>query len=308
MNKKITIIPLILSAVTLGVFSFTSPRVNKVSAENTRNYRYFLLNEDGTYGLAPGNLIVGSDNNTSSVTTYANLVKPIYVDVVTGGFHISLLDDNGVRFYAQAKDAENTYFHSNIANATIWTRSNSEVQGKFLIDSTDPARHLGFYNKNSVMRFGTNTNSSASFYNFNLTLLPVDDHPLVQALITAINNVDCSEHNPDKENDWDPVGEAYSSISDTPIINYLKVAPIDKTMNSNTLEGALAKYDYVCGKYKESKGFTDFLQRNPSYPIDGNNISTFSNIDNNFSIVLTSVAIVTVSVLTSFLFVRRKRG
>ena len=308
--KKTILIPIATSIMCLGALALVPSKTVKVSADTQINSRYFLLDSNSAYGLCPNSLNVGKDNGTA-VATYANLVKPIYVTAVQGGFNISILDDNGTRFYAKAEDGENTYFNSDINEATVWTRSNGGTEGKFYIDSVSPARHLGFYNLQSgqtlVQRFGTTPSRSKSNYNYNLTLLPVDEHPLVIALINAIKAVDCSNHNPDKVNDWKPVGDALKAITDTPILNYLAVAPADKNASDTTLEWAMAKYDYVCGKYNASKEFDDYLNRKPSYPTDGvNNFTTTKVESNNLTIIVTVMSLITVASVTSLLFFKRK--
>ena len=70
----------------------------------------------------------------------------------------------------------------------------------------------------------------------------------------------------------------------------------------------MAKYDYVCGKYNESKGFDDYLKRNPSYPTDGvNNFTTTKVESNNLTIIVTVISLITVASVTSLLFFKRKR-
>ena len=297
--KKTILIPIAASIMCLGSLALVPSKVMKVSADTQTSGRYFLLDEAGEYGLVPGSNAQG----TTGVAASASLSNPLIVEPIgTNQYRISIIVGSS-QYYAKSEKST-TAFDLNIANASTWSLDHID-DNKYEITSNGTYTNLGFYNKNSVIRFGT-TEGKKSDYNYTLTLLSVQDS--VDSLVTAIKNVDCSTKNP-TNSDWEKIGTAYNAIP-RPVLNYLDLenAEANKDASDTTLEWAMAKYDYVCGKYNESKGFDDYLNRNPSYPTDGvNNFTTTKVESSNLTIIVTVMSLITVASVTSVLFFKRKR-
>ena len=302
--RKISSLLLLLAvsapSMVFGIKNNTAIPVNASGEQYLE--RYFLLDQTETFGIYPRDTIQG----VATYKEYAELDIPLYVDVLSQNvFHISMIV-NGTRYYAKAGDGTSS-LDSNIENASTWSLGQGDVQGTVSITSNNPTKYLGFKNKvvsgTPIRAFGT-TDTKSSDYNYNLVLLSVEDS--VEDFVTAIKNIDCSTHNP-SQSDWESAQSEYNNLPQ-PVKNYLKTLDSNKDAVNTTIEWALAKYDYIAGKYQSTKEYvTDYIDRNPSYPTDGK-ITYFSNMETtNVSIIVAVSSLLVVTTVTSFLFFKRRK-
>ena len=290
--------------MAVGALGFTPSRSVKVSADGPTYMRYFMMDKDETYGVWPSQ----SGQGTTTVKEVAALDNPLYIETTgENQYRISIIYQ-GTRYYAKA-GSSNTSLDSKISNASIWSLTPLGSNHFNITSNNASYPYLGFKNKivsgTPVRCFGTTSTNSNSDFNYTITLISVDNE--TSDLINAIKGVDCSTKNPTKD-DWDEIGTAYNNISSTPVKNYLKVVAGDKNADENSLERAIAKYDYVCGKYKDSRGFDDFLDRDPDYPADGvSNYISDIGTNNHLTAVITVVSLITIASVTSLLFFKKKK-
>ena len=301
--KKTILIPITASIMCLGALALVPSKAIKVSADNESaiaDGQYFIVNYDKTYGLVASASVVQS----TSITAHDSLSLPLQFTKLEADNTYSISYTNGTTAYFANKNGSNTRWDSTAEHSTWMITDN--LDGTYAIESTDEYsyKYLNFYDNGGSSSFRCSS-SGGSGNNYKIRLYSVQDS--VDSLVTAIKNVDCSTKNP-TNSDWEKIGTAYNAIP-RPVLNYLDLenAEADKNASDTTLEWALAKYDYVCGKYNEDKGFDDYLKRNPSYPTDGvNNFTTTKVESSNLTIIVTVMSLITIASVTSLLFFKRK--
>ena len=273
MNKRITLIPALL---LLPCLFFSNNKAEKVSATDAviNDGLYFVISYDNTYGLKASNSTLSS--SVAVADQIGNLSIPFTFTRLNedNDYVISCVVEN-ITTYFSNQNASNTRYNSNSDNSQ-W-RISSNGDGTYEIHAskdTFDRKYLYYYSSGSTHAFRVSDSGSSS-NDYKIRLLSVEES--TSSLVTTIKNIDCSTHNP-SNSDWEKIESVYNALP-APIKNYLKIAPCNKNASDTTLEWALAKYDYVCGKYHESRGFDDYLVRNPEYPTDSN-IITINMVNN----------------------------
>ena len=106
--------------------------------------------------------------------------------------------------------------------------------------------------------------------------------------------------------EWNAASTAFSALT----IAHEKVLLTGGTASESgdAIEQALAKYDYIVGKYG-SATYADFLGRNPA-PINGSKITIFGNSDissNNTILIIAIVSVLSIAGIGGYFFLRRKK-
>ena len=130
--------------------------------------------------------------------------------------------------------------------------------------------------------------------------------------VTAMNNIACTDlvNGPAAtgENSWEAAASAFALMR-TPTKNYLRTLAGDKTKGTiDTVEKALAKYDYIINKYKDREKYPAFIRETPLTEFAySNTVPSFSSVETNYPIIIATVLVAALS-LTSVLILKRKHG
>ena len=304
MKKTIAIIPIMTAFMALGALALAPSKTEKVQAIGEpvlADGAYFIVNYDKTYGLLPSATVA----TATSIAAHDSLTTPLQFTKLEADDTYSISYTNNTTAYFANKSGSNTRWDSTSEHSTWKVTDN--LDGTYAIESTDEYsyKYLNYYDNGAASAFRCSS-SNGSGNSYKIRLYSVQES--IDSLVTAIRNVNCSTKNPTID-DWKKIGTAYNAIP-RPVLNYLDLenAPADKDALDTTLEWAMAKYDYVCGKYHESKGFEDYLNREPSYPTDGvNNFTTTKVESSNLTIIVTVVSLITIASVTSLLFLKKKK-
>ena len=318
-----------------------SETLKQLESEGDGNY--YLVTDYST--LSAGNKIVIAQNEKgktagdfesgkvflSSVTTtfssdkskISSLGEGTVVFTLAGSSSAwSLLNDEGNRLgaYGSGKltwdsTAENFNGNWTFKETTDSDQSGVEVQngkesfGRFLYNNGSP-------------RFTTYTSaSSTSMLVPQIYKLSDNIYKIHEASLSLVNTVksiyndgylSCDTNGANSTIKWTEITNLFSSnVTDADELEFLKEALSDETAANGTIKKFLADYDYILCKYNSapySKGYVDFLERNPTSSASSISRISYVNDNNTAILIVVLVAFTSVTVIGGILIIRKGKA
>lgn len=289
--KIIRIIPFmaLLAAASLFSLSSNNQKIEKTEAVST-SYRYFISTESKTYGIEKN-----PSSTYPSTISFDELAKPFVFEEVTGGYKVKNIVSN--RYLCHVEDDIDVRFPSTTTNyVSVWSIG-VEEEHTYLKSSNN--RYLYLYD-NSTWKVQVDLDSTCY-----LNIFSVEESSA--SFITAMRNIACDDGvTPPATDEWAAAGTAFGELPE-PVRNYLITLPGDKDAADTTVEWALAKYDYIIGKYLNRTDYPAFIRSTPLTEFAySNTIPSFSSVGTNYPIIIATVLVVALS-LTSILLIKKKQ-
>ena len=109
---------------------------------------------------------------------------------------------------------------------------------------------------------------------------------------------------------WSEFEALYSSLDDE---EQGRLKGADANQSGNAIEQAMAKYDYIVGKYNKAQGLTsaynDFINRNPA-PVGSSSmtLNIISNDANTTSIIIVVISMISLTAIGGFFFIKKRKN
>ena len=284
------------------LFGINDNQVRKVNATEgvIPEGRYFIVNDVLTYGMTRGNIITGA----TSKKEYDLLDTPYYFEMNENGDYKISVNINSKTYYVDNTQGQNICLSSSDVNL-YWTITN--VSGtKYHLEAKTGRKYFIYHEYNGTEGFITDNyktgSSSLDHYYLDINLIGVETSCV--DFVTAIDDIDCSGYvkgNKPSIDEWNAAKDQYDLLPQ-PVKNYLKTAVGNKNASSDTIEYALAKYDYIAGKYEGE--YTDYMLRDPDYPTEVFTVIKKNNQTSSLVIIVSVVSLISVG---GFLLIKHKR-
>ncbi len=295
MKRAIRFLPTLFLLPLLGLIP-NGQRIEKAEAIST-SYRYFIVD---------GNNKNGFENNATNVG-YNSLSAPYRFVESDGKYKIQSTTDTTKYLYMNPLASETITFSAEGSQPSGYVN-------EFTIGEYNNKHYIKVYGKSFYLYPRTNNwksydsnHTSDSTCLLNIFSVEEDAAPFV----TAMNNIACTDlvNGPKKtdENSWESASTAFNDLQQ-PTKNYLKTLASDKTEGTiDTVEKALAKYDYIVNKYnKLTTQYTEFIDgRDTSGLVVSTGVKSFNSVVSNTPIIIATVLVATLS-LISVLLVKKK--
>lgn len=279
--------------------------------------RYYIMNSDKTFGLnaeasasaSPATVNLGSANQ---LTAFDVILK------ADNEYEISVTIET-VKYYlvcnTTATSSNNTSIRitsspSGSLKSTHWSLDDTSV-------SATGAYHVGENTTGSYTRYlscysETDWRGYLNTSNGDPEIQFVSEGSYAEAIADSLlNDLTCNNGSTAPSTSvWGNISSAYGSIT----IAHEKALLTGGTANENsedTVEQALAKYDYVVGKYLKGQGLTaynDFLGRDPAQ-IGGARVllSNVTKENTNTVAIIVIISLVSVTAIGGYFFLKKRR-
>ena len=288
--KIIRIIPFVTLLAAASLFSLSNSQIIEKAEAISTSYRYFISTESKTYGIEKN-----PSSTYPSTISFNELAKPYVFEEVTGGFKIKNIVSG--RYLCHVENDIDVRFPSTTTNyVSVWSIG-VENEHTYLKSSNN--RYLYLYD-NSTWKVQVDLDSTCYL---NIFSVEEDAAPFV----TAMKNIYCDDGvTPPATDEWAAAGTAFGKLPE-PVKNYLITLPGDKDAADTTIEWALAKYDYIIGKYLNRTDYPAFIRSTPLTEFAySNTVPSFGSVETNYPIIIATVLVVTLS-LTSILLIKKKQ-
>ena len=204
---------------------------------------------------------------------------------------------NGTKYLSYGSSTNFAFNTTCIGNADKWTAAYNDL---FTITNVGTTTRAILY-RTSTQKFGAFATSNIGNSDYNQLYLFREYNPTDYAE-DFLSTVTCNGGTtPPSTTNWSTMNTKYGYLS-TSDKNILKTSSASKT--GTTVEQAMARYDYIVGKYGSST-YSDFILRNPA-PISGQT-SVPANNSNTYLIVLIASLSSVISVSILLLTKKKKR-
>ena len=293
--------------------------------------RYYIMDSTKSYGL---NAVAASESSPSALDLSADENALTAFDVVLKAdneYEISVTI-SGTKYYlvcnTTSTSGSNTSIRvtsspSNSLKSKYWSLDNTDVEtdGAYNVSENTTGstnRYLAYVTASSDWRGYVNTNNGDPEIQF------VKEGSYAQSIADMLNdNVTCNNGTTaPTTSSWSTVSTAYGSVTIAYEQNLLKNAAFTVTGSGNetvvtatgttsqSIAEAIAKYDYIVGKYNKGQGLTaynDFLERDPDR-IGGARL-VLSNIvseNTNTIAIIVIISLVSVTAIGGYFFIKRR--
>ncbi len=328
---SVTVTPLDQSLSSLTTSINVSGTINYVTGPLTNNGRYYIMNSDKTVGLKAE---AASSSPTGVDLTASNQMTAFDVKLTANNTYEITTTISNVKYYlvcnTTATSSANTSIRiisSNFASGLAsksWLLDNSSVEtaGSYHVGENTTGstyRYLSYYEDNNDWRGYLNTNNGDPEIQF------VEEGSYAANIATKLkDDLTCNQGaTAPSTSVWGAISDAYGEITIQYEQNLLKNATYTKsgsgtstvveatgTTTQATAE-AIAKYDYVVGKYLKGQGleaYNDFLGRDPETIGSGRIVlDPFGISEGNPTAIIIIVSVIGVSALGGFFFLRKRK-
>ncbi len=263
------------------------------------NGRYYIMTADEKYGLS-GEVYVGQNSPIAfDLTTNFDLL-PFNVKVVNNEYQFVIYPEGGGTCSLIHNSKATSGYDNNIrvtdgsVGLDHYTWSLEEVDGGYLMKQNTVGstfRYLGIHNNEKWYGYTDSTNAAVvKFVAEGMYAKPVAN--------SLLNNVTCDNGiTPPSVDSWNAVAEEFADIKFTNEKAVLTKGTANES-SSSEIEKALAKYDFIVGKYGSST-YADFLGRNPS-------LSSGYGLASNSNIKDASICALVITLIAGALFTVKK--
>ena len=203
-----------------------------------------------------------------------------------------------------------------------------DVEGAYFVRENTVGttnRYLSMYKNQDWRGYNNVYNTTSSAYNGDPQIQFVTEGAYAAGIVNSLTNTltcDVDGENAPSTTTWGNISEAFGNVTIKHEKDILKNAEYTKTgSGSSTVvvakEGteqavaeAVAKYDYIVGKYNKGQGITDyndFLNRDPA-AIAGSNFNAFgANESNEVATIVVIIAIASISAFGCLLILKKRK-
>lgn len=286
-------------ASILGLASLTGVASLNSDCNSIQGARATGVVEDGFYFIKNNSTVVthgsGVSPTASLVDDITLGVSPLYVEYKSGNTYNIYYTVSETKYYLSSSDSntENLAFRT----ASDLTGKTKDIDITFDGEGKVALRLADKYNV-KVLSNALRTTSSEVGY--------IYDFISVSSFISGMATIPCEGYT-----DTDEKSEAWKSLGnslDITVKNYLKGIECDKSASLSTIEGSLAKYDYVIAKYSDREKYPNFLDRDVKdiHYFDTYRIETKKNNNSGYLLIgVISISIVIMGI--TLLNIRKKK-
>ncbi len=272
--------------------------------------RYYIMSSDKQFGLkaaaASSSPTVTDLNNANGLTAFD------FELIADNEYKVTVTIEETVYYLActtTASSGSNTSIRINTTSTeSVWHLNNEDVETEgayhFYTVPGSVNRYLSCYNSTDWRGY-----ASLSYGDPEIQFIPEGSY--AEAIANSLlDDITCDDgvHAP-STTVWSSISSAYSAITIEHEQSLLTAGAAVES-SKDIIERALAKYDYIVGKYNKGQGITaynDFLSRNPS-PV-GNNRIMLTTVTKNSGTAIAIIAISAISLAAVggyFLFRKKK--
>ena len=142
-------------------------------------------------------------------------------------------------------------------------------------------------------------------------------HDASLALVNTVKSIyndgylSCDTNGANSTIKWTEITNLFSSnVTDADELEFLKEASSDETAANGTIKKFLADYDYILSKYNSaaySKGYADFLQRNPTSSASSISRISYASNNNTAILIVVLVSFASIAAIGGYFFIRKRR-
>lgn len=264
---------------------------------------YAIVYEAGPF-MMDGSLT--SLDSTSNKITTGSIVSSKF-DVNSGTDSAFLITASGNNYTIKSKSG---YYIGRTSNANgLDTSTSEEYKNSVSFDSDGNVTILS--SGGAYLRYNSSSNQerfryykSASYTDQKaIQLYRIEVEKYVEDFFTYVQ----CDNGVTKPSNWTLMNSKYtplSSASKTTLKNTVK------NVNGNIVQRAVARYDYIVGKYLKTGldvSYTDFLERNPAPVYENSYLPTYKREENEFVVIAVVVLSSSILCFTLLTYLKKKR-